>query len=161
WRTPSASSTSTSSGPCWPPSTSPCGPRTRRSTQPSSGRTSTGCWGDNPMADSYRVIQWATGNIGSRSLRAVIEHPAMTLAGVYVHSAEKAGRDAGDLCGVGPTGVVATTDVDEIVTLGADCVLYMPRWCDMDVVCLLLESGANIVTTRGEFHRPAGMDPAI
>src|SRR5207245_10978892 len=39
--------------------------------------------------------------------------------------------------------------------------LDMPGWCDMDVVCLLLESGANIVTTRGEFHRPAGMDPAI
>jgi len=33
-----------------------------------------------------RVVQWATGNIGSRSLRHVIEHPALTLAGVYVTS---------------------------------------------------------------------------
>ena len=26
------------------------------------------------MAQKYRVVQWATGNIGTRSLRAVIEH---------------------------------------------------------------------------------------
>jgi hypothetical protein len=108
-----------------------------------------------------RVVQWATGTIGSRSLRAVIGHPGMELAGVYVHTADKAGRDAGDLCGLGPTGVVATRDVDEILALGAECVLYMPRACDMDEVCRLLQSGANVVTTRGEFHHPAGMDPAV
>jgi 4-hydroxy-tetrahydrodipicolinate reductase len=105
-----------------------------------------------------RVVQWATGNIGTRSLRAVVEHPALTLAGVYVFSSDKAGRDAGDLCGLAPTGVLATQDIDEILDLGADCVLYMPRACDLDAVCRLLESGANIVTTCGEFHHPATMD---
>ena len=45
-----------------------------------------------------RVVQWATGNIGTRSLREIIEHPDLTLAGVYVTSAAKAGRDAGELC---------------------------------------------------------------
>jgi hypothetical protein len=109
----------------------------------------------------YRVVQWATGNIGTRSLLGVIEHPDLNLAGVYVHSSDKAGRDAGELCGVGATGITATQDIDEIVALGADCVLYMPRVCDVDEVCRLLESGANIVTTRGEFHRPASMDPAV
>src|SRR5438445_355808 len=43
---------------------------------------------------TYRVVQWATGNIGTRSLRAVIEHPDMALAGVWVHSAEEEGLDA-------------------------------------------------------------------
>nr|WP_168505415.1 dihydrodipicolinate reductase [Streptomyces sp. S1D4-11]QIY93662.1 dihydrodipicolinate reductase [Streptomyces sp. S1D4-11] len=109
----------------------------------------------------YRVVQWASGNIGSRALRAVLEHPDLTLAGLYAHTPDKAGRDAGELCGLGPTGVVATHDIDEIVALGADCVLYMPRACDMDEVCRLLASGANIVTTRGEFHRAAGLDPAV
>jgi 4-hydroxy-tetrahydrodipicolinate reductase len=84
----------------------------------------------------------------------------MTLSGVYVHTPEKAGRDAGDLCGLGTLGVVATHDVGEILALGADCVLYMPRACDIDEVCRLLESGANVVTTRGEFHRPESLDPA-
>ena len=110
---------------------------------------------------SYRVVQWATGNIGTRSLRTVIEHPQLDLVGVYVHSPDKAGRDAGELCGLDPVGVAATNDVDEIVALGADCVLYMPRALDAAEVCRLLASGANVVTTRGEFHHPGSMDPAL
>ncbi len=109
---------------------------------------------------ALRVVQWATGNIGTRALRGVIEHPGLTLAGVYVYAPDKAGRDAGELCGLGPTGVLATRDVGEIVALGADCVLYMARDCNLDDVCRLLESGANVVTTRGEFHHPDSMDPA-
>ncbi|MEV7886680.1 NAD(P)H-dependent amine dehydrogenase family protein [Streptomyces sp. NPDC002817] len=109
----------------------------------------------------YRVVQWATGTIGSRSLRAVVEHPDLSLAGVYVHSAGKAGLDAGELCGLTTTGVSATRDVGHIVDLGADCVLYMPLVCELDAVCRLLESGANIVTTRGEFHHPGSMDPVV
>ncbi|MFD0854080.1 dihydrodipicolinate reductase, partial [Actinomadura adrarensis] len=110
---------------------------------------------------TYRVVQWATGNIGTRALRGVIEHPALDLAGVYVHSEAKSGRDAGDLCGLKPTGVTSTTDVDEIVALGADCVLYMPRSCDFDEVCRLLGAGTNIVTTRGEFHHPGSLFPEV
>ena len=102
-----------------------------------------------------RVVQWATGNIGTRSLREIIEHPDLTLAGVYVTSAAKAGRDAGELCGLPPTGVTATSDADEILALGADCVLYMPAACDLDQVCGILAAGTNIVTTRGEFHTRA------
>jgi 2,4-diaminopentanoate dehydrogenase len=109
----------------------------------------------------YRVVQWATGNIGTRALRAVIGHPALSLAGLYVRSAEKAGRDAGELCGVDPVGVVAAADIEEIIAVGADCVLYMPLLPDLDEVCRLLESGANVVTTCGMFHHPAGMDPAV
>jgi 2,4-diaminopentanoate dehydrogenase len=111
--------------------------------------------------NTYRVAQWATGNIGSRSLRAVIEHPDLTLAGVYVYSTAKAGQDAGSLCGLGPTGVIATPDIEEILALDADCVLYMPAVCDINQVCRLLASGANVVTTRGEFHRPDSMDPEV
>ena len=109
---------------------------------------------------TYRVAQWATGNIGTRALRHVIEHPGLVLTGVHVHSADKAGRDAGDLCGVAPTGILATRDIDDILAGEPDCVLYMPQGCDLDEVCRLLESGVNVVTTRGEFHHPASMDAA-
>ncbi|TQS43353.1 dihydrodipicolinate reductase [Cryptosporangium phraense] len=112
---------------------------------------------------TLRVVQWSSGNIGARTLRGVIEHPRLELVGVYAHSAAKAGRDAGAIAGLegGPVGVRATADRDEILALGADCVLYTPLWCDFDDVCALLESGANVVTTRAEFLRPASLDPAI
>jgi len=107
-----------------------------------------------------RVVQWATGNIGTRSLQHVIEHPRLTLAGLYVTSPAKVGVDAGELCGLPPTGVAATSDVDEILALNADCVLYMPAACDLDQVCGILAGGTNIVTTRGEFHHPGSMPSA-
>jgi 4-hydroxy-tetrahydrodipicolinate reductase len=109
----------------------------------------------------YRVVQWATGNIGTRALRTVIEHPDLRLAGVYVYADDKAGRDAGELCGLPPTGVLATRDIDDILALGADCVLYMPSACDVDEVCRLLGSGTNVVTTRGEFHHPGSLEPDV
>ena len=111
--------------------------------------------------EPYRVVQWATGNIGARSLRAVVEHPTLSLAGLYVYAPDKVGRDAGELCGLPTTGVVATDNLEQIVALGADCVLYMPRQCEIDNLCRLLESGVNVVTTRGEFHHPGSMDAPI
>ncbi|WLW57999.1 dihydrodipicolinate reductase [Streptomyces sp. YU58] len=112
---------------------------------------------DKPL----RVVQWATGTIGARSMRAVLGHPRMTLAGVHVHSPGKAGRDAGDLCGTDLTGVTTTHRLDDVLALGADCVLYMPRATGLDELCALLASGANVVATTGGFHHPAGMDPAV
>ena len=117
---------------------------------------------DRPRAvPNLRVVQWATGNIGAYALRSVVEHPDLTLVGVYVYAPEKVGLDAGELCGSGTTGVVGTADVEEIIALGADCVLYMPRACDVDEVCRLLASGTNVVTTRGEFHHPDSLDLVV
>lgn len=113
------------------------------------------------MSQSLRVVQWATGNIGMRSMRAVIEHPGLQLAGLFVYTDDKAGRDAGELCGLAPIGVKATRDVEEIVALKSDCVLYMPQQINADHLCRLLESGSNVVTTRTEFHLASRVDPAL
>jgi hypothetical protein len=112
-----------------------------------------------PRTRRLRVVQWATGNIGTRAMRRVIEHPGLELVGLYVHSPAKAGRDAGELCGLGPIGIAATTSIADIISLRPDCVLYMPRETSLDDVCRLLAAGINIVTTRGDFCRPASMDP--
>jgi hypothetical protein len=108
----------------------------------------------------YRIVQWGAGNIGTRAMRAVIEHPNMTLVGLK-EIGEKVGRDAGELCGLGPIGVKATDNIDDIIALKPDCVLYMQQGTDFDDVCKLLASGANIVTTRGDFHNPARLDPVV
>jgi len=73
---------------------------------------------------TYRVIQWSTGNVGRAALRCIIRHPELELAGVWVHSADKAGQDAGELCGLDPVGVKATNDADALLALDADCVSY-------------------------------------
>jgi 2,4-diaminopentanoate dehydrogenase len=78
-----------------------------------------------------------------------------------VHSADKEGRDAGEISGTGVTEVLATRDLDTVLALHPDCVLYMPQGCDFEEICRLLESGINVVTTRGEFHHPGSMDPAV
>jgi hypothetical protein len=116
---------------------------------------------DEQATREYRVVQWATGTIGARALRAIIKHPHMTLAGAYVHGHDKVGRDAGELCGVKATGVTATASIDEIVELGPDCVLYMPNALNLDELCRLLSAGINVVTTCGAFHHPASMDPEL
>ena len=59
---------------------------------------------------TYRVIQWATGTVGIHAVPAIHQHPDLELAGLWVHSDEKAGRDAGEICGIDPIGVTATQD---------------------------------------------------
>lgn len=113
------------------------------------------------MSKCYRVVQWATGNVGSRALRHVIEHPQMELVGVWVSNPAKVGKDAGELAGVAPTGIKATNSIEDVIALKPDCVLYMPHVNSVDEVCRLLESGANVVSTRMEYQNPAALDPAI
>ena len=59
---------------------------------------------------SLRVIVIGTGGVGAHALRAVLGNSGYDLTGVWVSSAEKAGKDAGELAGIGrATGIVATT----------------------------------------------------
>jgi len=109
-----------------------------------------------------RVVQWATGTVGSIALRSLIERPEFEVVGVYVYDDDKAGRDAGEIIGLPPTGVTATTSIEEIIALGADCVCHMPlpSFCfgedphrDTKDICRLLAAGTNVITTTG-FVRP-------
>src|SRR5207244_3955306 len=74
---------------------------------------------------ALRVIQFSTGNVGRHALRSIIQRPGLDLVGVHANGTAKIGRDASELCGLAdPTGVVATDDLDALVALGADCVVY-------------------------------------
>lgn len=106
----------------------------------------------------YRVIQWATGAMGKTCLRAVIDHTAMELVGLYVYGADKVGRDAGDIARRSPTGVTATNEVDAILALDADVVIHAARLAppygshDADIL-KLLASGKNVISING-YSRP-------
>lgn len=108
----------------------------------------------------YRVIQWATGGVGKAAIQGVIRHPQLELVGCWVHSADKNGRDAGELAGEKPVGVAATTDVDALLAMDADCVMYSPLLPDDAVVQKILRSGKNVVTPVGWVY-PDRKNPAV
>ena len=95
----------------------------------------------------YRVVQWTTGNVGKSSVQAIAASPALELVGCYAWSPEKVGRDVGELCGLGPLGVSATNDVDALLALKPDCVVYNPMWIDTDELVRILSAGVNVVAT--------------
>ena len=101
---------------------------------------------------ALRVIQWATGGVGRAAIQAIVAHPELELVGAWVHSADKVGRDAGDLAGIPPVGVAATDDVDALLALGADGIIYSPLLPDEELVARMLASGANVVTPLGWVH---------
>jgi len=106
----------------------------------------------------YKVVQWATGSMGRTALRRIIDHPDLELTGLFVYDERKAGRDAGEIARRGPTGVIATTRVEDILALDADVVIHTPRISlpyekQNGDVERLLASGKNVISTAG-FHFP-------
>ena len=99
------------------------------------------------------VIQFSTGNVGRHALRLIVERPDLKLVGLHSHSADKIGRDASELCaGPGPTGIVATDDVEALLATGADCVLYTSQaetrpTAAIEEICRFLRAGINVVGT--------------
>ncbi|WP_179468288.1 NAD(P)H-dependent amine dehydrogenase family protein [Mycolicibacterium vinylchloridicum] len=99
-----------------------------------------------------RVIQWTTGNIGRRSLHAIISRPDMELVGVYAHGADKVGVDAAELSGWAqehgqPTGITATNDIDALLAAEPDACCYNPLWPNVDELVRLLEAGVNVCSS--------------
>lgn len=99
-----------------------------------------------------KVIQWATGTVGVHAVPAIAEHPDLDLVGLWVHSDAKAGRDAGEICGVDPVGVAATQDAEALLAADADCICYTAH---SDVrpdqvvedLARMLAAGKNVVNT--------------
>ena len=99
----------------------------------------------------FKVGVWGPGSMGVIALRGVIDHPELELVDVVVHSDSKAGRDAGELCGIAPTGVIATQDPAAMLAGDADAVVYAaganlrPLEAVEDMVSIL-RAGKNVVS---------------
>lgn len=112
-----------------------------------------------------RVVQWSTGGLGAIAVRAISERPDLELVGVWVHGADKQGRDAGELAGGRRLGIPATSDADALLALRPDCICYTASGEARHKQCLddferMLSLGINVVTTSvpGLVH-PAAFDP--
>lgn len=119
------------------------------------------------MRDPYKVIVWGPGRMGSIAIWETVNSPAFELVGVRVYSEDKAGKDAGELVGMKATGVTATNNVEEVLSLQCDCVIYTAHdegtYHTDDEILQILASGKNIVTPlpyqNAQFYRdPAFLD---
>jgi hypothetical protein len=99
----------------------------------------------------FKVGVWGPGSMGLIALRGVIDHPELELVDLVVHSDSKAGRDAGELCGIAPVGVTATQDPAAMLAGDADVVVYAaganlrPLEAVQDMVSIL-RAGKNVVS---------------
>jgi 4-hydroxy-tetrahydrodipicolinate reductase len=96
---------------------------------------------------AIRVVQWTTGNVGTESVKAIAANPGFELVGCFAWSDRKVGVDVGELVGIGPLGVAATNDVDALLSLEPECVVYNPMWPSIDELIRILAAGVNVVTT--------------
>jgi 4-hydroxy-tetrahydrodipicolinate reductase len=105
----------------------------------------------------YRVVQIGAGNTGTHALRGIIDHPELELVGLGIRAAGKVGRDAGDLAGTDPVGVLATNDLDSLLALDPDCICFMAGDFTHGVgrsaaplvqqMCKFLRAGIDMVST--------------
>ncbi|MEE6167618.1 MULTISPECIES: NAD(P)H-dependent amine dehydrogenase family protein [unclassified Mycolicibacterium] len=96
---------------------------------------------------TVRVFQVATGNVGTEMIKRIASHPDLALVGLHCYTPEKVGRDAGEIAGLAPNGVIATGSVDEIIAARPDVVTFHGVFPDEDLYVKVLEAGINIVTT--------------
>lgn len=99
-----------------------------------------------------RVVVWSTGGVGSNAIDAIRRRPDLELVGVWVHSPDKVGKDAGELAGGTPLGVLATDDADALIACRPHCVVYAASGPERDGAAVpdyvrLLSAGINVVST--------------
>ena len=99
-----------------------------------------------------KVAVWGTGNVGRPALRAILSHRDLELCAVIVSDPGKVGRDAGELAGVGATGVTATDDWQAVLALKPDALVYAatadtrPGDAGAELTACLA-AGINVVST--------------
>lgn len=102
-----------------------------------------------PAKVPYKVIQWATGQIGQYVIERCANHPDFELVGCWVFSDAKVGIDAGEIANIAPIGVLASKDESALLGLEADIVIYAPLLANVDEMCRILAAGKNLITPSG------------
>ena len=114
----------------------------------------------------YRVVQWATGNVGRHTLAGIDAHPELELVGVWVSSSAKDGKDAGELSALDRKfGIAATTDGDALLALKPDCIVNTAMADHrlgeaIEDLSRFLRAGINVVASGPVFLQyPDGVMP--
>jgi hypothetical protein len=94
------------------------------------------------------------GPTGMQQVRWIARDPRLEPVGVLVHGEEKNDRDAGELAGIGPLGIRATTKIEDILALDADVALHNGMFVDYEELCAVLRSGKNVVRLLNTSSHP-------
>ncbi len=100
----------------------------------------------------HRVVIWGTGFVGKMVIRELADHPAFEIAGVIVNDPDKHGVDAGEIAGIGPIGVSASTDAEAVLARGADAMAYFGPTAEyaaqnIENMSLAMRAGMDVVST--------------
>ena len=115
------------------------------------------------MSKPYRVIVWGPGAMGQAAIRELLRRDEFEIVGTLAYSESKNGKDVGELVGKDSIGVKATTDMEAIYAMDADCVVYCGRYCPTlesnevqnQEIIRILESGKNVCTPVAYVYPPA------
>src|ERR1700739_540998 len=99
------------------------------------------------LSAPIRVFQVATGNVGTEMIKRITSQPDLELVGLHCYTPEKVGRDAGELAGLAPHGVIATRAIHELTAAKPDVLTFHGVFPDEDLYVRALEAGITIVTT--------------
>jgi len=111
------------------------------------------------MSDKIRVIQYGLGPIGSAVARHVTERPGLELVGGVDIDPTKAGRDVGDVIGLGrPLGFPVSAKLSDLLArTSADAVIHTTSsYFDLfkGQIIEILAAGLDVVTTAEELSFP-------
>jgi hypothetical protein len=95
------------------------------------------------------VVIGHTGAVGATVVRMLAHRNDIRIVGALAHGEGKVGRDLGDIVGVGHLGVTATADVDSLIALRADCLMWHGAVWHPDVIGRFLAAGTNVYSGYG------------
>jgi len=115
--------------------------------------------------DDVTVVCWGLGAMGSGMARALLERKGVRIVGAVASRPEKAGRDLGEVLGVGrELGVRVTSNPEEALEAGADVVLHATSSFAKEIYHQLdaaMAAGSDVITVAEEMAYLWQSDPKL
>lgn len=117
------------------------------------------------MRAPYKLMVWGPGRMGRMCIWEITQSKAFELVGVRAYSQAKNGVDAGTLIGIEPLGVALSTDVQALLNVDCDCIVFTSRddgtYPHDEEILMLLAAGKNIVTPLPYQEARLAREPAF
>ena len=105
-----------------------------------------------PRGTKVRVAHLGTGATGREALKGILNHPDLELVSLWVTSPDKVGKDAGELVGRSPAGIIAVGSLDEALACEPGVLSYLGNGLGREAeavaeMAVALGRGVNVATT--------------